>query len=322
MTQGLSQGVNRSLDPADLTPPVPHEVAAVAGEVSSGGVMPVGRPGKVGVLDVTFGVRGGGDGVTGVTSRFVKAPMQVTRPLHIDPGDPGEAFLYVRTTGGGLAQNDRIRQTFRLEPGARATVTTQAGTPVHRMNAGMASQWVSLHVADGAVCEYLPGQTILFGGSRLLQVTDAEVAPGGTLLAAEVMLTGRLARGERDGFDVLAQGFRVTRDARPLLSDTLCTTGATARSEMLLSRWPVWGTVLVVPAEGEDVADLLTQIRDDLPAAGEELTAAASTMVGDAGITVRVAGEDPVGVRALVERVHSRTRERLLGRPAVDLRRM
>ncbi|MDN6510163.1 MAG: urease accessory protein UreD, partial [Corynebacterium sp.] len=168
----------------------------------------------------------------------------------------------------------------------------------------------------------LPGQTILFGGSRLLQVTDAEVAPGGTLLAAEVMLTGRLARGERDGFDALAQGFRVTRDARPLLSDTLCTTGATARSEMLLSRWPVWGTVLVVPAEGEDVAGLLTQIRDDLPAAGEELTAAASTMVGDAGITVRVAGEDPVSVRALVERVHSRTRERLLGRPAVDLRRM
>ncbi|MGP9722813.1 urease accessory protein UreD [Corynebacterium sp. AOP40-9SA-29] len=311
--------MNRSLDPADLTPPVPHEVAAVAGEASSGGVMPVGRPGKVGVLDVSLGVR---DGMTGVTSRFVKAPMQITRPLYIDPRDPGEAFLYVRTTGGGLAQNDRIRQIVRLEAGARATVTTQAGTPVHRMNAGMASQWVSLHVADGAVCEYLPGQTILFGGSRLLQVTDADVAPGGTLLAAEVMLTGRLARGERDGFDVLAQGFRVTRDARPLLSDTLCTTGATARSEMLLSRWPVWGTVLVVPAQGEDVAGLLAQIRAELPAASEELTAAASTMVGDAGITVRVAGEDPVSVRALVERVHSLARERLLGRPAVDLRRM
>lgn len=318
----MTAGVDRSLDPGALTPPVPHELASYAGERTSGGVMPVGRPGKVGVLDVSLGVR---DGVTAVTSRYVKAPMQLTRPLYVDPADPGEAFLYVRTTGGGLAQNDRIRQVVQVEPGARATVTTQAGTPVHRMDAGMASQWVSLHVGPGAVCEYLPGQTILFAGSRLLQVTDADVAPGATLLAAEVMLTGRLARGERDSFDALAQGFRVTRDGRPLLSDTLCATGGTggtAGSEMLLSRWPVWGTVLIVPSSPSEVPALLSALRAMLPDAAPHLTAAASTMVGDAGVTVRVAGEDPVEVRALVEAAHSAARERLLGRAAVDLRRM
>lgn len=308
-----------SLDPSSLTPPVPHEMADVAGERSSGGVMPVGRPGKVGVLDVTLGVRGGR---TGVVSRFVKAPMQLTRPLYIDPSDPGEAFLYIRTTGGGLAQNDRIRQVLRLESGARVTVTTQAGTPVHRMDAGMASQWVSLHVADGAVCEYLPGQTILFDGSRLLQTTDVDVARGGTVLAAEVMLTGRLARGEVNGFDTLAQRFRVTRNGRPLLSDTLCVTGATANSEMLLSRWAVWGTLLIVPSSPSDVPGLLDMLRGALPEGSEDLTAAASTMVGDEGVTVRVAGDDPVEVRGLVDRVHSVAREHLLGRPAVDLRRM
>ncbi len=309
----------RSLDPSALTPPVPHEMVDIAGERSVGGVMAVGRPGKVGVLDVTLGVK---DGRTGVSSRYVKAPMQLTRPLYIDPSGPGEAFLYIRTTGGGLAQNDRIRQVVTLPPDAQATVTTQAGTPVHRMDAGMASQWVSLHVAGGAVCEYLPGQTILFGGSRLLQTTDVEVAPGGTVLAAEVMLTGRLARGERNGFDALAQRFRVTRDGRPLLSDTLCVTGATARSEMLLARWAVWGTVLIVPASPSDVPGLLAVLRDDLPTASEQLTAVASTMVADEGITVRVAGDDPVSVRLVVEAVHGLARERLLGRPAIDLRRM
>lgn len=308
-----------SLDPSSLTPPVPYEMADVAAERSSGGVMPVGRPGKVGVLDVTLGVRGGR---TGVVSRFVKAPMQLTRPLYIDPSDAEEAFLYIRTTGGGLAQNDRIRQVLRLESGARATVTTQAGTPVHRMDAGMASQWVSLHVADGAVCEYLPGQTILFAGSRLLQTTDVDVAPGGTVLVAEVMLTGRPARGEVNGFDALAQRFRVTRNGRPLLSDTLCVTGATANSEMLLSRWAVWGTVLLVPPSPSDVPGLLAGLRGALPEGSENLTAAASTMVGDEGVTVRVAGNDPVSVRSLVESVHSLARECLLGRPAVDLRRM
>jgi urease accessory protein len=321
-------------DAATCTPPVPWEMRGLCGEVaaSGDGVLPVGRPGKVGVLELSLGVDA--DGTTGVTSRFVKAPVQLTRPLYIDtgdPGDPGEAFVYVRTTGGGLAQNDRVRQNVRLGAGARATLTTQAATPVHRMNAGLATQWVSVEVGEEAVCEYLPGQSILFAGSRLLQVTDVSVADSGTLLAAEVVLTGRLARGERDLYDAFGQCFRVEREERPLLSDTLCVMGAgQGRSEMLLSRWPVWGTVLIVPPAtwaGAGVRELLGSVRELLVGlcAGVdpvELTAVASTMVEDAGITVRVAGEDPVAVRSVVDAVHGHAREALLGRPAVDLRRM
>ena len=187
---------------------------------------------------------------------------------------------------------------------------------------------VSLYVPDGAVCEYLPGQSILFAGSRLVQATDAAVEPGGALLAAEVMLTGRLARGERDGFDLLSQGFRVERAGRPLLSDTLCVVGAgQGRNEMQLAQWPVWGTVLVVPPTPDVVPALLTTVRELLAQRcvgddAEVLTAASSTMVGAAGVTARVAGEDPVAVRALVDEVHSTARQVLLGRPAVDLRRM
>lgn len=356
------------LDTAALTPPVPWEFrrflgerpgAGGSGDPVADGVQPVGRPGKVGVLDLALGVDASSTvQKTGVTSRFVKAPMQFTRPLYIDPLDPGEAFVYVRSTGGGLAQNDRVRQRITLGPGARVTVTTPAGTPVHRMNAGCATQWISLSVGEDAVCEYLPGQNTLFAGSRLLQVTDADLADSATLLAADVILTGRLARGERDLFDALGQCWRIARAGRPLLSDSLCVVGAGAgRSEMLLSRWPVWGTVLIVPPvagstqarpvpgetssgvgperrAGIPVKELLASVREllvELTASSSsvaastdvpDLTAAASTMVNDAGITVRVAGEDPVSVRAVVDAVHDHARRALLGRPAVDLRRM
>lgn len=336
------------LDTAALTPPVPWEFrrflgerpgAGGSGDPVADGVQPVGRPGKVGVLDLVLGVDASSTvQKTGVTSRFVKAPVQFTRPLYIDPLDPGEAFVYVRSTGGGLAQNDRVRQRITLGPGARVTVTTPAGTPVHRMNAGCATQWISLSVGEEAVCEYLPGQNTLFAGSRLLQVTDVSLADSATLLAADVVLTGRLARGERDLFDALGQCWRIARAGRPLLSDLLCVVGAGAgRSEMLLSRWPVWGTVLIVPpvvTAGAGVKELLASVRELLveltaasasaPASTDvpDLTAAASTMVNDAGITVRVAGEDPVSVRAVVDAVHDHARRALLGRPAVDLRRM
>ncbi|WP_291474439.1 urease accessory protein UreD [Corynebacterium sp.] len=329
------------LDPVALTPPVPWEFASFLGDAATDGVQPVGRPGKVGVLDLTLGVDAASEmQKTGVTSRYVKAPMQFTRPLYVDPADLGEAFVYVRSTGGGLAQNDRIRQRITLGDGARATVTTPAGTPVHRMNAGLATQWISLTGGEDAVCEYLPGQNTLFAGARLLQVTDVSLAHSATLLAADVILTGRLARGERDLFDALGQCWRVERGGRPLLSDSLCVVGAGAgRSEMLLSRWPVWGTVLIVPpagaagptgstgSAGVSVKELLASVRNLLvercaASSPDDLTAAASTMVNDAGITVRVAGEDPVAVRATVDAVHDQARRALLGRPAVDLRRM
>ncbi|WP_297003855.1 urease accessory protein UreD [uncultured Corynebacterium sp.] len=365
----LDPRLNPRLDPAALTPPVPWEFRRFLADattdgtdgarVPTDGVQPVGRPGKVGVLDLTVGADAASPvRKTGVTSRFVKAPMQFTRPLYIDnggqgdpatpgdpgtSGDPGEAFIYVRSTGGGLAQNDRIRQRIRLTAGARATVTTPAGTPVHRMNAGCATQWISLDVGEEAVCEYLPGQNTLFAGSRLLQVTEVSLADSATLLTADVILTGRLARGERDLFDALGQCWRVERAGRPLLSDTLCVIGAgQGRSEMLLSRWPVWGTVLIVPPVGwggAAVKELLVEVRALLAGLVAEagragsgsapvgtvvpgLTAAASTMVGDAGITVRAAGEDPVAVRAVVDAAYDLARRRVLGRPAVDLRRM
>lgn len=330
------------LDPELLTPPMPWEFRDLVDEGCcdshdgvAEGVQPVGRPGKVGVVDLCLGpgvAIPGDDRVptarTGVLSRFVKAPMQFAHPLYIDPGDPSEAFIYVRSTGGGLAQNDRVRQRFQFGPGARAVVTTPAGTPVHRMNAGLATQWVSLNVGDDAFCEYLPGQVILFAGSRLVQSTDVILAESATLLAAEVILTGRLARGERDLFDAVGQCWRVERAGRPLLSDTLCVRGVGAgNSEMLLGRWPVWGTVLVVPPMevGRSwVRGMLAEVRRLLTDAAEgmALNAAASTMVGDGGIMVRVAGEDPIEVRGVVDAAYSLVRERTLGRPSVDLRRM
>ena len=93
--------------------------------------------------------------------------------------------------------------------------------------------------------------------------------------------------------------------------------------------------MLIVPAAGApgaarsagSVKSLLGSVRELLVerCAGTDagdFTAAASTMVNDAGITVRVAGEDPVAVRAIVDSVHDHARRALLGRPAVDLRRM
>lgn len=333
-----------------VSPPltrIPRELGTFLGEVDPGkrtGTIPVGFPGKIGVVELTLAPDArSADLRTGFVSRYIKAPMYVSRPLYIDSGDRGEAFVYLRSTGGGLASNDRVRQDLVFEPGARATVTTQAATPVQRMDEGIAIQWTTLDVRAGAVCEYVPGQTILFGGSRLLQITDALVEPGGTLLAADIVMTGRLARGERNEFDAFGQVWTVRQprgsedDGRrgsgrsvPLLSDTLCVTGTEAESEMLMSRYPVWGTVLVVPPEKGAVPNLVAELRGAVASADQtaadsgepEVEVGVSTLVDETGVMVRVAGNDPVAVEKAVGHAYSVARTVVLGRPAVDLRRM
>lgn len=328
-----AQAASDRLDPAALTPPIPREVrrfldaetAAAGLKPAESGVLGVGKPGKVGVLDLTLAV-GESSGRTGLRERFVKAPMSLTRPLYVDPADAQHAVLYLRTTGGGLAENDRIRQRITLEDGAQATVTTQAATNVHRMNAGLATQWTSFALGEGAHLEYLPGHTTMYGGARLVQLTEFSVPETASLIAGEITLAGRLARGEEHAFDALSVGMRVTRGSLPLLADNLVTVGAgEARNLMLWGSYPVWGTLVAVPSAScsTPAGELMNLCREAVIAAGVEgVACGVSTLVGNAGVVVRIAGGSSVGVRAAMVTAHDVLRQRIAGKPAFDLRRM
>ncbi|MBC2682351.1 urease accessory protein UreD [Corynebacterium sp. 4HC-13] len=315
------------LDTAQLTPPIPREVRAFLDREAPSkhsGVLAVGQPGKVGVLELTLGV--GQSGRTGLRERFAKAPMSLTRPLYVDPCDKNHAVLYLRTTGGGLAENDRIRQKFVLEEGARATVSTQAATNVHRMNAGVATQWVSFSLGPNACLEYFPGHTTLYGGSRLVQLTECDVPSTASVIAGEMTLLGRVARGEVHEFDAFSLGLRVTRDGRPLLADTVVTVGAgNGRNLMVWGDYPVWGTILAVTpsAFSTPPAQLMDMCRSAVAEIRrEDIVAGVSTLVGGAGVMVRIAGYSSVGVREVMGALHDVLRQKILGKSSFDLRRM
>lgn len=365
------------LDPSALTPPIPPELrrivgdgagagdgaSAASGDGVTSGVRGVGQPGKVGLLQAQLVA--GSSGCTGLRGRFAKAPLSVSRPLYIDATRPHHAYLYTRTTGGGLAENDRVRQIVDVEDHACATVTSQAATNVHRMNAGCATQWSTFTVGEGAVLEYLPGHTTLFAGSRLVQSTEFRLAAGATLLAVETVMLGRLARGERHAFDAFSQGLRVEREGRPLLSDITCAAGAevsgetesvtaggmaSSQSELLFGPWPVWTTMVVVPPVGWGdgaAREHVNRLAGELVSAASKGCASetheetrvethvepqeetqpetqwgVSTLVGDSGVIVRVAGMSTREVNRVVDVLYDTARRAVLGAGAVDLRTM
>ena len=102
------------------------------------------------------------------------------------------------TTSGGVTDGDSLKMAIEVGPGATAVATTQAAEKIYRAakGGGHCAIDVAVRVAEGATLEWLPQETIVFEGARLKRRTVAEVEPGGSLLACEMVVLGRAASGE------------------------------------------------------------------------------------------------------------------------------
>ena len=111
------------------------------------------------------------------------------------PGEPPCAVLL--NTSGGIVGGDALQVEVRLEAGAAAVITSQAAEKAYRSAGADATLDVALDLADGAWLEWLPQETILFDGARLRRRLRVDAAAQARLVAADMLVFGRRARGER-----------------------------------------------------------------------------------------------------------------------------
>lgn len=146
------------------------------------------------------------------------APLRVLFPTP-DPGQPLEAVLV--NVAGGLAGGDALEARVALREGATVLATTPAAEKIYRSLGDESRIATRLEVGEGAVLEYLPQEAILFEGARLRRTMEAEVSPGGTLLAAESVVLGRIARGEAWRSGALFDSWRLRQGGRLIWADAL-----------------------------------------------------------------------------------------------------
>jgi urease accessory protein len=157
-------------------------------------------------------------GRTQATGLYQSDPVRFLFPVP-ERGEPLPAILV--TTSGGLAAGDRIRLSLAADTDAVATVSTQAAEKVYRSTGATTRFEVDIAVAAGAWLEWLPQETILFDGARLARATRIELATGGRLLAIEMLVFGRRARGEAFTYGMLRDDWRVRIDGRLAWADAL-----------------------------------------------------------------------------------------------------
>jgi urease accessory protein len=174
---------------APATSPLP------LGEGQGEGVKTGGAPpGAVGFLGAVFSAR---SGRTDLTHLRCQPPLQSLRALRRGAA----AELVVATLGPGLMGGDRVHLSVRAEAGADARVGSTAANRVLPARGGLGVQAeIRLDLAAGARLAYLPQATILQAGAAYRQRVAVALAPGALALVGELLVPGRLARGEAFAF--------------------------------------------------------------------------------------------------------------------------
>lgn len=289
----------------------------------------VGRPGKVGLLELGFERVGGR---TELVRHYQKSPLQIMRPLYFDPHRPDLPVTFLMSTGGGVIQADRLRTDLSFGPGTSGHVTTQAATKVYRMEHDYAVAQTLLSVGPDAYVEYLPDPVIPYVDSRFYQRTVITADPTATVLASETVLAGRLAHGERNAYQVFASDFELRRPGGELVAlDTVRlepggaegvgghrVDGCSVDGPAVLAGRSVMACFFAVSplAPARELADLL-----HATLAGRGLPYGVSVLPQDCGAWVRVLGEHTEAVTRALGAVWDAVRRRLIGVPAPDLRK-
>ena len=302
----------------DCTPAaLPDEFVGLDRPVEGG--LPVGAPGKVGVLELSLARSGG---TTRVVRHYQRSPLHVYRPIYLDAGRPDMAFVYVQQFGDGFVQGDRCRIDIDCAAGSAVHVTTQAATNVFTARDSFATHLVNLRADAGAVLEYLPDPTVPFRGSRLFQRMLVTADPEATVILADTLLPGRVARGESHVYDRYWSETEVRRpDGTLLFVDTLRlnpTRGDDPRAIGLLGT-EVVATLHVVTGRS-DPETLVRRLRAAVETSSDVL-AGVSELPNGCGASVRLLGASSKVVGAALRTAWNAARLALLGTPAPDLRK-
>ena len=255
--------------------------------------------------------------MTRIAHRLHQGPLLVQRALYPEGDDM--PHLYIVHPPGGVVGGDRLETLIELGPGAEALVTTPAAQKLYRSAGAESVIQNRLCVGERAALEWLPSETIVFGGARVNSSTLVSLDRDATFIGWEIGCFGRPSSGDDFRSGYLAQRLEIDREGQPLLIDSFRARGGSAFLEAPwgLRGHPVAATLCAVARPGTPVAEIAARIRPSLPVCADVFSSV--TIVDDA-LLFRVLGRNVELVKAVLVQVWSELRPGLLGRRATEPR--
>jgi urease accessory protein len=239
-----------------------------------------------------------------------RGPLVVQRPFYPEPD--GTCHVYVLHPPGGVAGGDELSLSAEARPKSSVLLTTPAASKLYRTKSPRASLCQTFRVRAGASLEWLPQETIAFGGSRVTSTTTVHLESDANYAGWEITCLGRPAAGDAFATGSFRQCSEIWRDGRLLLVDR---THAEAESAARSSAWgwnghPVYATLVATTASPALVAALREGVA--VESGGDRFAVTAFS-----GMTVcRFLGSSSEGARRALVAAWRILRPELLGKSA------
>lgn len=277
----------------------------------------VGRAGELRLAFVRRGER------TVLAEQFSRPPLQVMRAI---PDPAGILCVYLLSPTGGVVQGDRYRISLSIGDSARALFTTQSATKVYRMPDGCAEQSTHIAVGRGAFLEYVPDAAILFTDADLRQRTEVWVGQGALVLLYDIVMPGRLARGERYTFRRFVNRTTVSDDVGLLMFEAVTLEPSRVDLEVFgrLEGYPCWGSATLlgdVGAWGLHAETLVSELARTLQTLPSHDGIGGVSLLARSGLTLRVISHRLETIYTVFNDLRMRVRALCFGQAAEPLRK-
>ena len=236
-----------------------------------------------------------------VTHQYTTYPWRLSGVFRLDAAELQRAYLYITNTSPGLLAGDNLGLSLQLEAGTSLYLTDQAATKVHAMPIAGTKATVELkiEVQAGASLEFVPEPLILFSDAALEQTTRIQIHEDAELFWSEIILPGRLARGECDRFRHYFSRLEITSMVGELwFRDNTHLQGKHnlfKDSELFASK-PVLANLIVVQPHTD--LEVLGKKLEDLETANcPDLIVASSVLPEDKGLLVRAMASKTIGIK-------------------------
>lgn len=201
---------------------------------------------------------------TVLAHRKYYGPLTVQRPFY---PEGGVCHVYVLHPPGGIVAGDRLSISASAAAESQALITTPAAGKFYRSGGAQASQSVSLNVASNATLEWLPQETIIYEGARLVSNMNIELEAEAGFIGWEVLALGRPAAGE--GFDSgeATLNWRISRAGQLFYRERLRLDAIAFAARWGLNGESACGTLFACPASQAHL-EAVQQLIGDHPSRG------------------------------------------------------
>lgn len=253
------------------------------------------------------------DARTYISHQFGRYPFHICRAQYLDVEPADMATVYLQSSAGGIFADDRLSTSLHVLPGAKAHVTSQASTVVHRMDLGDAVHTVDIRAEGDGFLEYMPDPMILFPNATLSSCVNVSKDPESTVVLTDAYLAHDPAGGD-EVFDCLHNEIRIEDLGGSLLClDRNVFSGGVFTGERVgvTGCHGVQGTFVVLNGTVSR-EPLCNALRDGLQA-HSGVYAGVSELPNGSGVWARLLAQEAVVLRAALNDLWRTARKMLLG---------